>query len=162
MKVAAQAARYLARVGAYRYLDSIYGVLRGREGVELPTLDDDTGLVPCGCARCQNRPGDARGRRKGHDTGAFKVYAEAERTALAALERLTVRDDVQPILEAVKLGVEEGDRLRSRLLRLQRPQDRLIPGRGGWLKAAPAAQNGGGEASADIPRTTTHETAVTA
>lgn len=144
-KTAAREIRYLATVGAYRYLDAAYDALRVFPGVELPALDDDTGLVPCGCGRCLHGPGKDH---RGHDVGTFKVYADAEATALSALESLTGRD-VAPVLEAVKLGVDAGDRLRARLLTLDRESDRLIPGRGGWLTTPPTAEEGCSRASVD-------------
>jgi hypothetical protein len=69
--------------------------------------------------------------------GTFAVYAAAERLALEHLSALDEPDDLDHVIGRLKLGLEEGGQVRAKMLRLARPQDRLVPGRGRWLVSEP-------------------------
>lgn len=104
---------YLARVGAFAYLPAIAEALR-RRGATTPHIPTDVGLTP----RRHDEP----------NLGAQKVYAKAERDALAGIAKAD-QYELDYIAHRLRLGITEGLQCRASLLTRGHP----VPGRNCWL-----------------------------
>lgn len=146
LKTAMQETFYLARVGAFRYLDALHEALSAKLGPSrVPAVPADHGFVP--------RPEGYREPLKRDTPPRFRntavfpdTYEPAERNLLSVLDKL---DTGGLVLVAKRLaeGLAEGESSRATMLAM----GQALPGRGSWLVSELAVRRYSGDTAPNSP-----------